>query len=156
MARFRFSLQPVLEHRVTIEREKQRAVAALERERLGLEDAIRVCQQAIKAEHSEARGRLIGTLDVRAVRQQGAAALRHAAAARRAVLRLAGVHQRLASARAELLEAARKRKAVELLRERRYEQWKQDQSRREAGALDELVVMGHGRGDGVREREVRP
>lgn len=145
MARFRFNLQPVLEHRVMIEREKQRAVAILERERLGLEDTIRACQRAIEAEQSEARGRLVGLVDLRAVRQQGSAALRHAASARRAVLRLAGVHQRLVAARAELLEAAKRRKAVELLRERRYEQWKQDQSRREAGALDELVVMGHGR-----------
>ncbi len=140
-----------------IEREKQRAVAVLERERLDLEDAIRACHRAIEGEHAAARGRLVGVLDLREIRQQGAAALRHAAEARRAALRLSGVHQRLGAARAELLDAARRRKAVELLRERRYEQWKLNESRREAGMLDELVVMRHGReAPGDRNAEVTP
>jgi flagellar export protein FliJ len=83
--------------------------------------------------------------DVRAVRLQSGAAVRLGMAAQRAVLELAGVHRRLEGARAELLEAAKRRKAVELLRERRYEEWRTDQNRRELAAVDELAVMAAAR-----------
>ena len=42
------------------------------------------------------------------------------------------------------MEASRQRKAVELLRERRYEEWKQARDKAEAAALDELAVMRAG------------
>lgn len=141
MASFRFNLRPVLEHRARIEREHQRAVAELERDRLALEESIRVHHAMIRSEQGEARSRLVGVLDVRALRLQGAATQRHDAAVRQAAVRLAGVHQRLGAARALLLEAARRRKAVELLRERRFEAWRLEQSRAEAKAVDELAVM---------------
>ncbi len=154
MARFRFTLQAALDHRAAIEREKQRSVAALERERLALEEAIRQCHLALQREHAASRSALLGVLDLRAVRRQASVSKRHHASAGQAALRLAGVHQRLAAARAELLQAARRRKAVELLRDRRYEQWRLEQSRREAAAVDELVTMGHaaGRADAEAER----
>lgn len=145
MARFRFQLEPVLRHRASVERQKQTAVAALERDRLALEGIIRASQGAIEAERSATRALLLGRVDLAAARRQGSAAAHHAAAARQAALRLAGVHQRLAAARAELLEAAKRRKAVELLKERRYQQWRADETRRDAGAIDELVVSRAGR-----------
>lgn len=124
-----------------IEREHQRAVAALERDRLALEDSIRAHHAMIRSEQGEARSRLVGVLDIRSLRLQGAAALRHDAAVRQAAVRLAGVHQRLAAARAVLLDAAKRRKAVELLRQRRFEAWRLEQSRAEAKEVDELAVM---------------
>jgi flagellar protein FliJ len=45
----------------------------------------------------------------------------------------------------DLLEATKRRKAVELLRERRFEQWRLDLERRETAAVDELAVMRYGR-----------
>ena len=41
MARFRFRLQPVLRQRELAERDEQLVVAAIERDRLGLEDRLR-------------------------------------------------------------------------------------------------------------------
>lgn len=147
MARFRFRLESVLTHRRAVERDRQRAVAALERRRAELEAEIMRRRHAAVGEQTLARASLVGVLDVRALRLQGAAALRHEAEARRAAIELAGVLQRLEAARADLLHASRRRKAVEMLRERRWEQWRLDQSRAEAAALDELVVMGAGRTD---------
>ena len=50
MARFRFSLQSVLEHREMIEEQKQLAVARLESERIRLEGQIRRYQQGISSQ----------------------------------------------------------------------------------------------------------
>ena len=144
MARFRFSLQSVLEHREMIEEQKQLAVARLESERIRLEGQIRRYQQGITLEKDQMRQSLRGG-DIRAVRFQSGAAVQLAGAAQRAVLELAGLLRRLESARAELLEAAKRRKAVELLKERRFEEWRTDQNRRELAAVDELAVMAAGR-----------
>src|SRR5690606_7770026 len=144
MARFRFNLQAVLQHRKMVEEQKQRALAALEAERARLESVIRAHQQAITEERRQMRHSL-GVGDIRAVKLQSAASVRLATAAQRAVLELAGLHRRLENARAELLEASKRRKAVELLRERRYEEWKSEQNRRELAALDELAVMAAAR-----------
>lgn len=145
MGRFRFRLAAVLRHRLSIERERQRAVAALEQERAVLEQDIRNHQQAASDEQTLGCGVLTGRVDVVAARRQGGAVARHAAAARQAALKLAGVHKKLDSARAELLAAAKRRKAVELLRDHRYQQWADGERRSEAAAQDEMVVIRHER-----------
>ena len=89
---------------------------------------------------------MLQAADMRGVRFQAGAATRLIASAQRAVLELAGVHKRLEAARAVLLEATKRRKAVELLKERRFEEWQQEQARREAAATDEIAVMRAGYG----------
>jgi flagellar FliJ protein len=149
MARFRFPLQAVLDQREAAEKERQRAVAELERERVAIEGEISGCQELIAGSHADVRallgGGVVSLLDVR---RDVSAAVRADATARRAALRLAGVHRRLTAARGALLQAARARRAVELLKERRYEQWRADERRREAAETDELAVMRAGR-DGI-------
>ncbi len=78
---------------------------------------------------------------------QAAAAFSLDTRARQEVFRLAGLHKRLEAARAELLRAATARKAVELLRDRRWEAWKHEQSRLESAQADELAVMSAARKD---------
>lgn len=146
MARFRFQLQAVLDHRVRIEEQHQRVVMELEAKRVALEDTIRSCQQGLEAERAETRT-LLRAADIRGARFQAGAASRFVATAQRAVLELAGVHKRLESARAALLEAAKQRKAVELLKEHRYEEWRSQLNRRENAELDELAVMRAGRAE---------
>lgn len=140
MPRFRFELQAVLEQREMIEQQKQKAVAELEAHRLDIEAVIRAHQRTIADERAEQRT-LLEQGRVMDARAQAASTGRISAMAQRSVLELSGVHARLQVARAELLEAAKRRKAVELLKERRFELWKLEQNRREAAALDELAVM---------------
>ena len=146
MAKFRFQLEAVLKHRKNIEQQKQRAVAELEIQRVRLEGAIRGFQDGIAREKAELRG-MLNEADLRGARWQAAASMRLLNAARRAALELAGVYKRIETARADLLEAAKRRKAVELLKERRYEEWRQTEARRELAAVDELAVMAAGRKD---------
>ena len=150
MARFVFELEAVLKQRKAEERTKQLAVAALEQRRLEIEGEIRGYQNQIVAERQELRDHLREErqagderpgVDMAVVRRQAAAALDLVAKAQQAVLKLAGVHKRLDGARLELLEATTRRKAVETLKDKRFAEWKNEQNRKEAAALDEWVVM---------------
>jgi flagellar export protein FliJ len=148
MPRFRFQLQPVLEQRRRAEERCQLVVADLERQRLEIERAIRGFQDGIVRERLELRrvlGAGAGAVPLRDARMQAAAGASLDMRARQEVLRLAGLCKRLEAARSELLAAAAARKAVELLRDRRLEAWRHEQSRLEAAAVDELAVMSAAR-----------
>jgi flagellar FliJ protein len=140
MARFRFPLQPVLDARSRAEDECRRRVAALESERRRLEDRLRCGQASIAGARDEVRAALVGTVRPSELRGQANASLAHMRDAQRLVLELAGVHRRLEAARSALTEAARQRRAIELVKERRFEAWRHEQERREQSALDELAT----------------
>jgi len=155
MARFVFELTAVLKQRLAVEREKQLIVAAHERERARVEGLIRGFQSEIVREKQELRDQLVleqagpgGVMvDLRGVRFQAGVSMRLVARAQHAVIQLAGVHKRLDAARLDLLEATTRRKAVEVLRDRRFEEWQAEQRRRENAAADELSVMSAARGE---------
>lgn len=147
MARFVFEFEAVLKQRLAEEREKQLAMAVVERERLSLEDQLRGTQGEIEQEKDELRSALGGgAVDVALVKQQAGAALGRVKRAQQLVLKLAGVHKKLDAARMELLVATTRRKAMETLREKRLEAWKAEIARREAGEIDEITIMRAARG----------
>lgn len=165
MAKFRFRLEPVLQQRLREEERAQRTVAALERQRLDAETALRDAHarlRACKTDLGAALGRGAGggggeageasrgptPIDFRGVRMQSAASFRFFGEAQRLAIHLAGAHQRTEGARQTLLRATTARKAVESLKQKRYDEWRREQEKREAAATDELVVMRFGRGDG--------
>lgn len=143
--RFVFSLEPVLEQRRRVEEEKLRAVAAVERERVGLEDRLRGLQRELSSARADLRDRLAGPIGagggIGAVRMQANASLRTTLEMQQCALSLAGVLRRLERARADLLAATTARKGVERLRERRHAAWRAEESRREVRELDELSTM---------------
>lgn len=155
MARFIFKLQPVLEHRKRLEREKQRAVAVLERDRVEIEGELKEHQGLISEEKQALRDRLLGLqAGTRAgsfglIRVQANASMSLVTQAQRLAIRLAGLHQRLGAARSELLEAMTARKAVEALKDRRHEQWHAEQRKKEAEEQDEIAVMRGNRQENV-------
>jgi flagellar export protein FliJ len=73
--------------------------------------------------------------------------------ARQKVLELAGLARIIAEARGRLIEAAQRRRAIELLRERRLEEWRQAADKRENDLLDELgsIAAGRRRSDSARD-----
>ena len=162
MAAFRFKLEPVLELRRRAEREQQMQVAAVERERAELEDALRTVNGKLEAERRDWRDRVAGqaegpagggAVDLGGVKRQATASVGLIAQAQRLVLQLAGVHTRLERAREALREVSTQRRAVEVLRERQLEAWTLEQTRREARELDDLTVMRHGREQGFGTAE---
>ncbi|MCP3903362.1 MAG: hypothetical protein GY715_06975 [Planctomycetes bacterium] len=147
MKKFTFKLEPLLTTRRRAEQDKQRAVADLERQRRELEDTLRRHQEFISTGKRSMADRLVGTLEVASLRAHAGSTIQLMRHAHRILLELAGVHKRLEGARDELIEATRKRRAVELLRERRYEQWKTRMNKLEDDALDELAVQSAARSE---------
>jgi flagellar export protein FliJ len=155
MKRFVFNLQAVLEQRAALEEIEQRKVATLERERMAIEDRIRGYQKSIISAKSDLRAQLETgasaggpprAVSLGAVRLQAAASLHLVAKAQQAVFELAGLHRRLEGAREVLRRATTARKSVELLKARRYEEWRTATLRAEVQEADEMVVMRHARG----------
>lgn len=144
---FVFKLERVLEQRVREEQARQRAMAELQRERSGIEQAIRGAQSAIAASKQDLRQRLStrAPVGLDSVRLQARSSLTEMARAQTLVLELAALHSRIESERALLAEATARRRAIELLRERALEEWKALGRKREQAELDELVVMRHAR-----------
>lgn len=156
MAKFKFELEPVLRLRRRVEEERQRAVAELERQRSGIEERIRAHQASISASKRDLRQMLAGEkmavevegavggwgesgVSLRGARLQANSALHMVAQAQRAVVELAGVHGRLDVARLALLRAMTQRKAVEVLKQKRYEEWRAEVLRKEQAEVDEMV-----------------
>ena len=141
MAKFRFELQAVLNARLRAEELQQRRVAELEASRRKLEDGLRARQARIGESRAQLRGRLMGAIDPSMLRGQANASLVGMRDAQRVVLELAGIHRRLQSVMAELRAASRDRRAVEILKERRFEEWRREQDRREQAELDEIAMI---------------
>ena len=151
MARFMFKLQPVLEQRERAERDQMLVVAELERERLAFESRIRTCQGMMSDERRTLASALgVGQrVDVRAVKMQAGASLKHNFDAQRAVLELAGVYKRLEAARRELAALSAKKKAVEMLRDQQKRDFQRALDMKETHELDEISVMRHSRDQGA-------
>lgn len=163
MPRFVFKLEPVLKQRIAIEREKQLVVAHLESQRVELETTIRQAQKAIDASRNQLRELLgnspaiksggsssggdniqrtgqvvVKNVNLFGARLQAASTLQASVAAQRAVIKLAGIFTRLEVARTDLASAMKRRRAVELLKEARFEEWKREIQRKESEMLDEV------------------
>lgn len=167
MARgFVFELDAVLEQRHREERLRQREVSELERARLAAEQRVRELQRRMTAGRSELREILIAglagepgpaptpgagvTVRVDGVRLAANASLHAVVLLQRAAIDLAGAHAKLAAARQRLLAATTARKAVAMLRARRYEEWRQAIEKREEAEADDVRLMRAARaGNGV-------
>jgi flagellar FliJ protein len=142
MARFRFALQRVLDRRLDEEEVKRRALALIERKRRELEDALRARQGEISAGRDAWRAELVGSIDPASLRHHAAAGVGLFRKAQRTVLEIASLDKGIAKARAEAVEAARARRTLEILRERRLAAFNELESRREQTALDEIAANG--------------
>ncbi|MEE9129509.1 MAG: flagellar FliJ family protein [Phycisphaerales bacterium] len=145
MARFVFSLEPVLKSRRRAEETFQRDVAGIERERMRLEEILRGHQRSLVSNKDVLRAGLTGLIEVRDLRLHANSSLQVMHRAQQIVLELAGVYKRLEAARTRLIEASRRRRAIEFVRDRRYEQWKAALNKAETAALDELAVIAAAR-----------
>lgn len=145
MARFRFKFDAVLRVRRIAEDEAQRALAARLRERMNLADELRGMQETIVTSRHDLAGGLRGKVNLDEVAGFARYSLQVRARAQSIVLKLAGVEKTIETARQRLLEATRKRKALELLEERHRNAWIADQEKRETAKLDELAVQNYAR-----------
>ncbi len=138
MSRFVFKLEPVLRARQAVQRQQQRSVARLEHQRVALEQKLREQQERLRSGQEALRERMIGSVDTDQLRLHAKSALAVTRNAQSMVIDLAAIHQELQSARLSLLEARKQCLAIEILRQRRYEKWQQEQSRKDQAILDDM------------------
>jgi len=140
MPRFKFALQRLLERRLDEEEAKRRALAAIEGRRRALEDALRARQVEIASGRDAMRAELVGEVDPAAIRHHAAAGVGLFRKAQRTVIDIASLEKGIAKARAEAVEAARARRTLEILRERRLAAHADSERRAEQTALDEIAA----------------
>jgi flagellar FliJ protein len=145
MAKFTFKLQALLELRSREEDRLRMEYAKLVRARAGIEEFLRMQQGRITEQKSSMREQLVGRVDTDALRTHAHGVLGVMREAQTAAIELAGLARRQEKARAELVSAQGRRRAVELIRERRLSEWKVEQERREVADLDDLVSCAAGR-----------
>lgn len=141
MAKFRFTLNPLLKVRRHAEQAHQRTVAQIERQRMEIEQHLRRQQMSISDGRSLLRAGLTGVVDMHSLRLHASSSMQMMRSAQKLVLELAGVHKRLDAARSALIEATKQRRAMEILRDRQLANWKAGIDRRETAALDEMAVI---------------
>lgn len=152
-AQFKFALQPLLRVRKLQEQDLQLRLAVIERERLQIENALRRQQHQLAEGKQSMRGSLVGHINTNNLRLYAASGMAVMRTAQRMVLELAGVHRRLEGARAELIHATQNRRAVELLRDRRYREWKRKIDQTEVRLLDDLAVNAAARTESARDSQ---
>jgi flagellar protein FliJ len=141
MARFRFHLEPLLTLRRRQEDLRRSTLAGLHEARRTLEDSLRRRQHNLTHGRDALRQGLLGQIDLAMLRVEANARVQVMRQAQRSVLELAGLGKKIERASAELIEASRRRRAIEILKERRFEEWKRTVDRREQAELDELGGM---------------
>jgi flagellar export protein FliJ len=142
MARFIFKLDGVLRHRQHVERQRQRELAAAQAAAALIEADLRALDLSMQESLADLRqNRLVGKID-----------LAFLAAHRRYLLsvqrRAGGLLQKLTEAQGKVhaaqrafAEAATARKAIEKLRDRSRERWREQLSRREMTETDEIGMQ---------------
>ena len=142
MARFVFNLDGVFRLRKQAERERQRVLAEKLSMVKRLTDELRAMDAEVQRAVADVRdNRLTGPLDLGFLASHRRFSL---AMQRRAVdqaRRIVAAQQLVDVARSELAEAAKQRKVIEKLREKRYELWKAEQNRKEMIELDEVGMQ---------------
>ena len=139
MASFTFQLDPVLQQRKLVEDQRQRELAAVQAEYGELERQLRSLDLEVQTSEADLRSnRLTGRLDLSflAAHRRFTLAMQRKAVA--LAQQMAAVRKRVDDARAALVEAAKQRKIMEKLRERRQAQWSEETTRKELAALDEI------------------
>jgi flagellar FliJ protein len=137
--RFVFPLEALMEHRLQIEKEKQRKVAEIHQQAQLIVRQIQETQARIAAENKTlTTEKLTGTLDMLYIAHEKKFVGNLHVKIVLAMQKLAGVEQTLAAARAELLTAAKSRKIIEKLKEKQLAKWRAEQERIDAALMDEI------------------
>lgn len=145
MARFEFKLDPVLRHRRMIEEQCQRDLAQLLRRQMILQSQITSLQETIVADKRSMAGALVGQVNVDRIRQHGVHSNHIAVRVQKVAIELLKLRGKIEQAREKLLTATKARKAVELLRNKRYERWMTEQRRAETREADEMATQAYAR-----------
>ena len=142
MPRFAFNLDPVLRHRTHVEQERMRDLAVAQAEMARLHAELKALNESLQSSASEMKANhLTGSLDVNYL----AAHRRYTVATQRRglilVQEMARQQRKVDEAQRLLGEAAKERKILEKLKERKRERWAAELTRKDSAELDEVGMQ---------------
>lgn len=150
MKKFQFKLQPVLDVRQIEEDQKKRIVGELQakindlqQQALQLNETIKEHGLQLKQQHAA------GQVDLSWVAHYRSYVMHARQLINQRIAEVGQVQKKLVVARGELAEAAKKRKMLEKLKEKRQERYDADVARHEAREMDEIGMNAYQR---VRRR----
>ncbi|MCM1568782.1 MAG: flagellar export protein FliJ [Roseburia sp.] len=151
MARFRYTLQSILDIKLKLETQaKQRfaaALGALSEE----ENRLAALRERRDLYEERARQLLSGNLDVLEIEENKTAILVIDNYIAEQIKRVELARKRMEQARQAMAEAMMERKTYETLREQAFENFLQEENREEGKAVDELVSYTYGQKRQVKE-----
>ena len=152
MAKFVFRLDGVLKQREQLERQRQRDMAIALAELTALQEQLRAVEGTQSAATTDLRdNRLVGRIDLAFLAAHRRFMLATQRKGMAIVQQIAVAQRKVDEARLALAEAAKGRKAIETLRDKRHDEWRRDEAKKEADVLDEvgmqLSYFHNGNGD---------
>ena len=142
MAKFVFKLEAVLRQRKHVEGERQRALAIVQAQMAQLQSELRAVNETVQTSTTDLReNRLTGRLDLHFLAAHRRFTLATQRKAMNLVQKMALVQRSVDEAQQALVEAMKQRKAIEKLREKHEQRWREDLARKEANRLDEVAMQ---------------
>lgn len=144
MARFRYSLQSVLDIKMKMETQAKQEFSTAKRLLDEENDKLAVLFERKAGYEEEARGLLSGTLKVREIEETKNAILTMDDYIVRQKEQVALAQRRMDGAREKLTEIMKERKTHETLREKAFEEFLREENRQESKSIDELTSYKYG------------
>lgn len=139
MARFVFKLEAVLRQRKQIEQQKLRDLAVRQQVLVSLQQDLQALQSQAQSATQDLRdNRLVGVIDLSYLSAHRRFIMSMGRQAMGIAQKISQAQKQVDEARLVLAEAARNRKAIEKIKEKHFEAWRQEQAKKEADALDEV------------------
>jgi flagellar export protein FliJ len=139
--KYQFHLQPVLNHRVTVEEIKHRV-------HMSVQNELKACLARVEALLREIRA----TMEFAETSSDPEHKMRceaYVVSLEREIEQLAsdrkGIEARLEAARLDLVAASQGLKVIERVHERDFDKWQAEHARAEQAELDEIAILRHGR-----------
>lgn len=142
MARFVFKLEAVLRQRQQIEQQKLRDLAVRQQALVALQqDLLALQSQAQTATQDLRENRLVGPINLSYLSSHRRFMMSMGRQAAALAQKISQAQKQVDEARLVLAEAAKNRKAIEKLKEKHHEGWRQEQAKKEGALLDEVGMQ---------------
>jgi flagellar FliJ protein len=142
MAGFSFELDGVLRQRKNVERVAQQRLAEATKVMVELQENLRRLDEGVKAISQDVRdNHLTGVIDVNFITAHRRYLLGMERRAMELAKQIAEAQAKVRQTQEMLVAASRERKTIEKLRDRQFDRWKSEQTRRENDQLDEAGMQ---------------
>lgn len=144
MARFRYSMQSILDIKLKMETQAKQEFSAAQNALDEEEQKLAALYERQRAYEEESKRLLMGALKVRDIEDNKNALLMMEQYVAEQKLQIKRAEDRVERARAQLAEVMKERKMHETLKEKAFETFLQEENRQEGKAVDELTSYTYG------------